>query len=543
MIRLKITGMTCEHCAVTVRSALENVEGVVKAEVRFPEGLAEVQTQGEVSPGDLVSAIERAGYGAEVLEEGPVVYIPSEDLPDLLIVGAASAGFASGIRAWDLGARRIIIVERGIIGGTCLNRGCVPSKFFIEASNLIHSSERDFPGLLPSRREINFMELVEAKKALLNELRKEKYLDVLSAYPGIEYIEAEGRFEGEDLLVAGDRSIRFSRCVIAVGSRPSLPPVEGIEEVPYITSDTVFDLEELPQKLLVLGGGAIGLELGQAFLRFGSEVTLIEAMPSLLPGADPLFGTKLEALLRDEGMRIFTGTRVERAQVRGGMIVLGLRRGDETFEVEGTHLLVATGRVPNTDSLFLDKAGVETDSRGFIRVSDSLQTTNPRIFSAGDCINRSLLVTLAAKEGAVAAENALIGSNKTIDYDSVPQAVFTDPEVAWVGISLEEAHKRGIEAEERTLDLSKVPRAVISGRTEGFFKVVAQKGRGRVLGVFVMAPHGAEVIHRAVSLVKHRLSLEDLLDLVDVYPTISEGVKLCAIGFERDVSRLSCCAQ
>ncbi len=523
MVKLKIKGMTCQHCAKTVKEALESVEGVKSARVYFPQGLAEVEGNAETK--NLIEAVRRAGYDAEKIEEAPEVYVPKGNVYDLFILGGGSAGFAAAIRASDLGAR-VLIAEKGVIGGTCLNRGCIPSKYLIDVAK-------------NSRRgSVDIRKVVEMKEELLKKLRKEKYWDVLEAYPNIEYVNRSGRFLEDGKALVGESEALFHKAVVTTGSRPSVPPIEGLREIEYYTSDNVFDLDHLPKHLLVIGGGAIGLELGQAFLRLGSEVTVIEALPEIAMGEEPELRRKLREILEKEGMRIITGAKVRGARKEKDTVVLE----GENFEVKGTDLLVATGRVPNTEDIGLESVGVRTNQRGFIETNEFMQTSNPNIYAAGDCVGRMMLVTVAALEGAVAAENALLGNRRKVDYSSVPHAIFTDPELASVGMKEETAKEKGYKVEVRTLDFSKVPRAVISFK-EGLIKMVTEAETGKVLGVHILAPHGAEIIHRAVPLVKFGLTLEDVLDMVDVYPTFSESVKLCAQSFKKDVTKLSCCAQ
>ncbi len=544
MIRLKITGMTCDHCAQTVKKALESVDKVKSARVYFPQGYAEVETEGEVDVKDLVKAVERSGYGAEPLGKAPEVYIPKENLYDLFILGGGSAGFAGAIRAVELGAKKILIAEERIIGGTCLNRGCIPSKYLIETANMLYTpSSNPIPSVRLGRGDLDFKKVLELKEDLLKDLRKEKYWNVLEAYPEIEYVEGHAEFIDSGRARAGDRKISFHRALISSGSRPFIPPIKGINEVPYLTSDTLFDLEELPKHLLIIGGGAIGLELGQAFLRFGSRVSIVEALPEIAMGEEPEIRRRLRELLEREGMEIHTFSKVEEVYHRDGKITLRISKEGKIFDLEGTHLLIATGRRANTESLGLEKVGVDVDQRGFIKVNDFLQTTNPGIYGAGDCINRMLLVTVAALEGGTAVENALLDNKKKVDYLSVPHAVFTDPEVGSVGLTEEEAIRRGFKVDTRILEFSKVPRAIISFRTEGIVKMVIDQETHRVLGVHILAPHGAEIVHRVVPIIKLGLRLEDILDMVDVYPTLSESIKLCAQTFFKDVSKLSCCAQ
>jgi len=504
MIRLKITGMTCDHCAITVKSALEGVEGVEEAQVYFPQGLAEVRTKGDVDITDLIEAVKRSGYGAEPLEEGPDIYIPKKDVYDLFVLGGGSAGFAGAIKGADLGAR-VLVVEKGVIGGTCLNRGCIPSKFLIEKAKEVRCIDG----------KVDIRKIVEKEQDLISQLRKEKYWDVLEAYPSIEYREGNGKVLAGDKAVVNGSTIRFHRALITTGSRPSLPPVKNLEKVRHYTSDTIFTIDHLPDHLIILGGGAIGLELGQAFLRFGSRVTVLEALDDILITEEPELRQRLREILEREGMEILTGTTVQEVRELGDGVEVIALRDERPLTLRGTDLLVATGRVPNTEGIGLEEAGIETDQRGFIRVNDYLQTSVPEIYSAGDCVGKMMLVTVSATEGAVAAENALLGNRKKMDYLSVPHAVFTDPELSSVGYT----------------------------EQKGLVKIVAERDTEKVVGVHVLGDHGGEIIHRAVPLVKYGLTLNEIIEMTDVYPTLSEAIKLCAQSFKKDVTKLSCCAQ
>ncbi len=543
MIKLKITGMTCEYCAQTVKKALESVEGIEKAEVYFPQGYAEVETEKEVSVQSLIEAVERSGYGAEELRESPKVYIPKEGVYDLFILGGGSAGFAAAIKASDLGAK-VLIAEDNIIGGTCLNRGCIPSKYLIDVANTFYTPVRNpFPGVELEEGKIDIRRIIKVKEELLEELKKEKYWNVLEAYPQIEYRNCRGRFLGEGQALVGKNEITFNKAVITTGSKPGVPPVKNLHKVRYYTSDDIFNIDHLPEHLIVIGGGAIGLELGQAFLRMGSEVTLLEALPEIAINEEPELRKELHMILEREGMTILTGVNIEEVREEGGDIVVDVVVNGGKRTIRGTDMIVATGRNPNTRDIGLELVGVRTNLRGFIETNEYMQTSNPNIYAAGDCVGKMMLVTVAAMEGGIAAENALLGNRRKIDYLSVPHAIFTDPELAGVGLKESEAKNKGYSVDARILEFSKVPRAALSFQTDGLVKMVVDKESEKVLGVHILAPHSAELIHKAVLIIKCGLTLDDIIRTVDVYPTLSESIKLCAQTFKKDISKLSCCAE
>jgi mercuric reductase len=539
MIKLKITGMTCEHCASTVKKALEAVRGVERVSVYFPQGYAQVE--GKANTEELVEAVKGAGYGAELLREDVEIYIPKGDVYDLFIVGGGSAGFAAAIRASELGTK-VLIAENSTIGGTCLNRGCIPSKYLIEIANTFYSLKGS-PFVSVEKAQIDMKKVAEAKEELLERLRKEKYWNVLEAYPNIEYMEGRGKFLGKGKAIVGEREVSFWKALISTGSRPYVPPIKGLDTVRYYTSDSILNIDYVPEHLVVIGGGAIGLELSQAFSRMGSKVTILEALPEILMGEEPELRERLRESLEREGLEIITGAVVDEVRQEGGVIYAEVRAGNKNRVIKGTDLLIATGRKPNTEGIGLELVGVKADAKGFIQTNEFMQTTNKDIYAAGDCVGKFMLVTVAAMEGGIAAENALLGNKREVDYRHIPHAVFTDPELASVGLKEEEAIRMGYSVDVRILEFSKVPRALISFKHDGLIKTVIDKETKRILGIHILAPHGAELIHKAVLLVKYGLTLDDVIKTVDVYPTLSESIKLGAQAFVKDVSKLSCCAE
>lgn len=464
---------------------------------------------------------------------------------DLVILGSGSAAFAAALKASELGAK-IAMIEHDTVGGTCVNRGCIPSKNLIQAARLLHYARKSpFPGLR-LQGEVDFPELIAQKDELVDRLRREKYLEIAAGDPNIELIAGKGRFVAKDRVqvqVQGDRELlEAERFIIATGARPFVPPIAGLDEVEYLTSRTAFELRELPKRLLIIGGGYIAMELGQLFQRLGSQVTILERGPRLLRGFEPVISQRLREILEGEGLRIETDAEVLRVRRDGAGVAVTTRRANEEFEVRGTHLLLATGRRPNTDGLGLEEIGVELDDRGFIRVDEELRTSVEGIWAAGDVIGPPMATPVGAREGVIAAENAL-GGHRKMDYRVVPRAVFTDPEVGSVGLTEEEAERRGIACACRVLDLGLVPKAAAIRETTGLVKLVVEAATERILGVHLLAPRGADIIHEGALAVKLGLTISDLIELIHVYPTISEALRMAAQSFTKDVSKLSCCAE
>jgi len=544
MIRLRISGMTCEHCAETVRKVLEGIKGVKKAEVHFPQSVAEVEIERRhVNPSELIKTVEKAGYKAELLKDTFSVYISKGNIYDLFILGGGSAGFASAIKASDLGAK-VLIAEGNTIGGTCLNRGCIPSKFLIDVAKEYYRLKKPgYKSIQCDKSAIDFKKISRELKVLIEDMRKEKYWKVLEAYPQINYKCGRGEFIDSGRAKVGEEEISFFKAVITTGSHPSIPPIKGIEHLNVLTSDSIFNIDFLPEHLIIIGGGAIGLEIGQALMRMGSRVSLIEVADRIGGNVEPELSDKLKKLLEKEGMEIYTSARVASFGRKGEKIIAEIVKNGKREKIEGTNILIATGRKPNTEGIGLDKLGVKRNKNGFILTNEYLQTSNDNIYAAGDCTGKYMLVTVAALEGAIAAENALLGNVKKIDYSGVPRAIFTDPELASVGYGEEELKKEGIRYRSKILEFSKVPRAVLRYKKEGMVKMLVEEKTQKILGIHILSEEGSEIIHRAVPVIKYGLTIKDVIEMVDVYPTLSESIKLCAQSFIKDVSKLSCCAQ
>ncbi|MFQ5890466.1 MAG: mercury(II) reductase [Gemmatimonadota bacterium] len=542
-IELQVEGMTCEHCAVSVRKALLAVEGVKEARVSLGMGQAVAETEAGVDGARLAAAVAEAGYRARVRHDGRRRHV--------LIVGGGSAAFAAAIRSAELGAR-VTIVERGTIGGTCVNRGCVPSKTLIRAAEIHHRrTHHPFAGL-PKGDGRPEARLLQAEKVeLVERLRRSKYRDVLAAYPSIEYVEGEARFRGPDAVEVrrgeGERmDLHADRIIIATGASPWVPPIPGIEDVSYWTSTEALQSEQVPARLLVVGGGSVGAELGQMFARLGSRVALIEALPTLLPSEDAELGEALAGYFVEEGIEVYTGTRVTSVSHESGEYRVALMADGDSRTLVGDRLLMATGRRPESASLNLEAAGVEVDRNGFISVDAKLRTNQPHIYAAGDCTPLPQFVYVAARAGTLAAQNALAGegngAEEELDLSAMPSVTFTDPQVASVGLTEAGARETGEKAVSRVLLMEQVPRALANRDTRGLIKIVAREDDGRVLGVHLLSPAASEVIQTAVFAVKLGLGTADLAAALFPYLTEVEGLKLAAQTFTREVELLSCCA-
>lgn len=460
---------------------------------------------------------------------------------DLAVVGAGSAGFSAAITAAEQGAR-VALVGSGTIGGTCVNVGCVPSKTMIRAAEALHGARiaSRFPGLRGEARIESWHQVVSAKNDLVSTLRQKKYADLLPAYGNIEYLEGAARLAGSDVVIDGHKIVT-GRTIIATGGRPSEPSVPGLDGIGYLTSTTLMDMQELPESLIVMGGGYIGSELAQMMSRLGVVVTLI-CRSRLLPDAEPEISEALTDAFRHEGVTVHTGVDYLDCREEDACVVVRILQGEATVPVRAEQLLVAAGRMPNTESLGLAEAGVETDQRGAILIDEHMRTSRSGIYAAGDATNRDQFVYMAAYGGKLAALNALNGDSLAYDNCAMPWVVFTDPQVAGAGLSEAAAIATGRKVKTSVLPLESVPRALAARDTRGLIKLVADAETDLLLGGQILAPEGADSIQTLALALKFNMTTKALGETLFPYLTTVEGLKLAAQTFDKDVSKLSCCA-
>jgi mercuric reductase len=481
---------------------------------------------------------------------------------DLVIPGSGSTAFAAALHAQELGKTAVMIEER-TLGGTCVNRGCLPSKNLIEAARLVYDAAHPrYPGLTPAHPGIDFPTLIAQKDEIIHEYRDQHYDSLVDgtneeSQHAIRVIPGHAAFVDPHtvLITTPDGTARRligSQMLIATGSLPRIPAIPGLSETPYLTSDLLtsqedMELTELPRSLLILGGGSIALELGQMFARFGSQVTLVTRGKTILSGYEPEIAEALTDILREEGVHIITGARVRGVQRSEHGISLSMQRHGSLQTLSAEKLLVATSRLPNTQQIGLEHAGVALDEAGAVRVDAHLRTSVPHIWAAGDVIGREtesqMATPVGAHDGKIAAHNALSGEPlREVDHTVIPRVIFTDPQVAVVGLTDEEANARGITCECNTIPISAVPRAGAIRDTRGVIKMVLDSPTRRVVGVSMLGVNAGEVIHEAAMALRFRATAGDFIDLIHVYPTMAEALKIVAISFTKDVNRLSCCA-
>lgn len=461
---------------------------------------------------------------------------------DLAVVGAGSAGFSAAITAAEDGAR-VALIGHGTMGGTCVNVGCVPSKTMIRAAEVLHAGDAAdrFDGIEAAAHLINWRAVVRQKQALVDELRAEKYVDVLPNYNGIAYLEGEARFGADGKLALNGAPVDAGKIVIATGARPRVPRLESLSQVRHHDSTSILDLGALPKSLMVMGGGYIGVELAQVFARAGVKVTMLTRR-GLLPDAEPEISAALTGYFQDEKIAVRKVRRYNEAAQSEGRIALLVETEAGEATIEADELLLATGRAPNVEVLDVPSGGVKTNSSGGIAVDDKMRTSREGIYAAGDVTGYDQFVYMAAYGARLAAKNALNGDRLTYDNTAMPAVVFCDPQVASVGLTEVAAIAAGHAVRTSVLPLAYVPRALAARNTRGLIKLVAERASKRLLGAHILAPEGADSIQTAVMALKAGLTYEDLGATIFPYLTTVEGLKLAAQAFDKDVARLSCCA-
>ncbi|MBI3979410.1 MAG: mercury(II) reductase [Chloroflexi bacterium] len=543
---MQVGGMTCTGCEEHVTRALAGA-GAAEVTADFRRGEARFRLPVSVDRRALAEAVKRIGYepgAVEALrpaEQAHAGRSPGDHRYDLAIIGSGGAAFAAAITAREAGAR-VAMIERGTLGGTCVNVGCVPSKTLLRAGELYsQAGHHPFVGVETRAGRVDLAALVDQKDELIRRLRRDKYEDLIGEY-GWDLVHGEASFVDERTVQVGGETIGAGSFLVATGASPAVPPIPGLEAAGFLTSTTALDLRRVPESLVVVGSGYIALELGQLFRHLGSRVTLMQRSPRLLKEYDPEVADAVREALTEQGIEFITGARFERVERGGAVRRVHVEVDGQRRVVEGQELLVATGRAPNTAALALDRANVQLGGRGEVVIDEYGRTTNPRIYAAGDVTLGPQFVYVAAYEGKLAAENALTNANRRLDLRTVPAVTFTNPAIATVGLTEAQARAAGYAARTAVLPASAVPRALVNRETHGVFKIVADEATDRILGVHVVAENAGDVIYAGVLAVKLNLTVRDLVDTLAPYLTMSEGLKLAAQTFGRDVSKLSCCA-
>lgn len=541
--RMRIQGMTCTGCEKHIEKALENM-GSLNAKADFSQSEAVFQLPDDYAIENAIEAVKKINYQPEEVEKLPVqkrVMTNNKEDYDLLIIGSGGAAFSAAIKAVEYGSK-VGMIERGTVGGTCVNIGCIPSKTLLRAGEINQSAHVNiFEGLHTSTGEVELDRLVDQKNELVDDLRKQKYTNLIDDY-GFDLIKGEAKFIDENTVTVSGQTYSAQRFLIATGASPLLPRITGLKEVDYLTSTTLLELRKVPKRLTIIGSGYIGRELGQLFHNLGSEVTLIQRSKRLLKEYDPEISEAMEKALIEQGIKLISGATYERVEQDGNIKKVHIIVNGKNKVIESDELLVGTGRKPNTEVLNLSAAGVQVGPNNEIKINAFAQTSNRKIYAAGDVTLGPQFVYVAAYEGGIAAGNAIGGLNKAIDLSVVPGVSFTSPQFATVGLTQQQAKEKGYEVKKAVLSLENVPRAIVNHNTTGVFKLVVDRKTQKILGVHIVSENAGEVIYGASLAVKFGLTVADLKDTLAPYLTMSEGLKLAALAFDKDISKLSCCA-
>lgn len=452
---------------------------------------------------------------------------------DLVVIGGGTAGLVSAMGAAGLGAR-VALVEQHLLGGDCLNSGCVPSKALIRSARVVGEARRSGAlGVALGSPQVDFPAVMRRMRERRAEIAANDSAERF-ARAGIDVFFGEGRFTDRRTVIVGDARLRFSRAVIATGGRPTAPPVPGLDGVAFLTNETVFSLTELPRRLLVLGAGPIGCELAQAFARFGSQVTLMDLAPRVLPREEADASALVAGQLVADGITLSLGATLERVERAGSAIRVHLQDRDRDAAApvvhEGDALLVAAGRAPNVEGLHLDAAGVAATRDGVV-VDDRLRTSNPRVYASGDVASAYKFTHAADALSRIVLQNALFYGRRKASALVIPWVTYTDPEVAHVGVTSADVERSGGRLRTITIPLSDVDRAVLDEATGGFVRVHHE--RGVIRGGTIVAPHAGEIIGELAYAMTHGGTLSKLSGVVHPYPTQAEALRKAGDAYRR----------
>jgi len=431
---------------------------------------------------------------------------------DLIIVGGGSAAVSASIRANEFGLKTLIVNKGLPFGGTCVNVGCVPSKYLIRAAESIHrGSNSPFEGIQPNKPTWDYKKIIQQKREVVGDMQQKKYLNVVDGLEHVTIEEGYAEFVDASNLHVNGKKYQAEKFIIATGASTRRPPVNGLTEVYHLNHTSLFDLEELPESLTILGGGYIASEIAQAYNRFGSKISIIQRSSHILSSLTSDISEELEKQFQNEGIEVNTGINLERVYNDGDSIRVEGKKGSENVTFQSTHILVATGIKPNTENIGLEKIGVELEKGGYVKVNGILQSSLPHIFAVGDCIHTPPYVYTAALEASVSVENAFYGTTKKVDYTALPWVIFTDPQVAGTGIDEKEAETLNVPYEVSTIQLSEVPRSVAALDTRGFIKLIRNTETDKLIGARIVAPEVGSSIMRIFGLCIKALAISSRL--------------------------------
>ena len=452
---------------------------------------------------------------------------------NMVVIGGGPAGLVAASAAAGMGGK-VALIERELLGGDCLNVGCVPSKALIRCAKAAAHvrSAGQFGVRVEGTVEVDFPAVMERMRRLRASMSHHDSARRFSEM-GIDVFIGEGKFSGPDTLEVGGQTLQFARALIATGARATAPPIDGLAGAGYLTNETLFSLTELPARLAVIGAGPIGCEMAQSFARFGSEVTLVEAGPGIMPRDDMDAAKIVHAALRHDGVRVLCGGKTLSVDTNGAEKVLHIECEGEQHEVHVDHILVAAGRAPNVEALDLEAAGIAYDTRAGVTVNDYLQTSNSKVYAAGDVASPFKFTHAADAMARIVLRNALFFGRDKASALTIPWCTYTDPEVAHVGLLPDEARERGIEIHTITVPLNEVDRAILDGEEEGFCRVHLKQGTDKILGTTIVGAHAGDMITEITAVMVAGKGLGSLAKTIHPYPTQSEVIKKAADAYNK----------
>lgn len=546
IVEFNIKGMTCDHCAQTISREFNGKEGILEKDINYPNATGKFTFDPEkISKQEIIETINNTGHYKVANEIIPETNNSSRQY-DLIIIGGGSAAFSAAIKAESLGLSTLMVNGGLNFGGTCVNVGCVPSKTLIRAAETAYqATHSNFAGIKPKGVEIDFAQVIKDKKQLVATLQQKKYLDVVNDFENLALKKGWAKFvDDKTILVDGKEKYTALKFLIATGATTNIPNIEGLNEVDYLTNVSLFDLEEKPESITIMGAGYIGLEIAMAYNRLGVKVRIIEFTDRVLRQQTPDISEELEKYMRNEGIEILPNYRAIKFEKQGNKTIIHCKCPDGSFTeiVEPGKIVIATGIKANTQELGLENIALQLDKSGHIQVNDKMEANLRNVYAAGDVANTPSFVYTAAYEGKIAVENAFSGTENKTDYSSLPWVVFTDPQIAGAGPDETQAEAQNIPFEVSKLSLKDIPRALAANDTRGFIKLIRNTETDKLIGARVVAPEGGELIQQLSMAIKYGITIKELAESLYPYLTLSEGIKLAAITFGKDVADLSCCA-
>ena len=452
---------------------------------------------------------------------------------NMVVIGGGPAGLVVASATASMGGK-VALIERELLGGDCLNVGCVPSKALIRCARAAADvrAAAQYGVRVQGNVQVDFPAVMQRMRHLRASISSNDSVRRFSQL-GVDVFLGEGKFIGPDSIEVAGKTLEFSRALIATGARAAVPPINGLSDVGYLTNETLFSLTELPARLAIIGGGSIGCEMAQAFARFGSEVTILEAGPRIMPNDDPDAARIVHAALNHDGVTLACGANISSVQRNGGDTRIQFTRGSKEQTLHVDHILVAAGRAPNVEALNLGAAGIRLNGNGGVGVNDYLQTSNPDVYAAGDVASPFKFTHSADAMARIVIRNALFFGRDKASALTIPWCTYTDPEVAHVGINLEDAKERGAELHTITVPLSEVDRAILDSEEEGFVRVHLKQGSDKILGATIVARHAGDMISEITAVMVAGKGLGSLAKTIHPYPTQAEGIKKAADAYNR----------